>query len=825
MTTWTVLITGCNTGIGLELARHCLSLDATLHFTCRSSDKVITTTRRLRADFPRARVEGHVLDLARDSDIQRLADELDDRGLPIDTLILNAGVHVPFGARETAEGVELHRQVNFLAPARLFVRLVGSGRLERVLYVSSQAHQRGALPAVFPLSFWARYARSKLLATTFFLTVRPLFPDVRIAVHSPGSVETDVDRHKPAVVRWMRRRFGGGAAAADAAALLVSAAFFSDAWEAYHNRGHVDAESPRCHDAELQLAVWNEVTGPGGPAGAHGTVGRSDVAEGTDWTGATGPDEWSAPAPSRGFGAAGPDRRPNAPARIPGFETAGPNTAVEVAAPTVRSALAVADRVAVPDTAPDGEPTEGISVVPPRTAARGMEVVENHAGTLNRIAPAVHTPATEEELASIVARARAEGRPVRAVGSRHSYNDCFYSESTMVSLARFDEIGAIDAYGATVTVGAGVTVQKLCDHLDAHGYALRWAGNSGRQTLVGAAITGTHGYAREGGLLAELITAARIVTGRGEVRDVSDETELRALRVSLGTLGLVTRVTLSLVPAGTLVRYALDTVDEAEFLDLLTEAPRRHEYFRFFPNRYHPDRFSVLTIDRSWETPPADELERVRYIDKTAAPRPVVALLRHLMRSTLMHRVLKRLPAPRLRMSFVAPFSTLLFVNAGVVNRWYRLSGLVYQAWNDDRTRNMEVAIRPEDFGSFLRVFRQANRTFRKDIGPFSSYFTGRYAGGNERTLLGPNHRRDVIFVDVHVTKGPAAKSFLQHLEAGLRDAMPLRAHWGKEFFLTGAEVKESYPPAAWAEFTRMKRHFDPDNVFTNGYTKRVFGW
>jgi len=725
-----VLVTGCNTGIGLELARLFLATDASLHFTCRTQEKVAATAGRLRLDFPEARVCGHVLDLADSDQVEALSLDLARRSVPVDTLVLNAGVHVPFAEQLTDEGVEVHRQVNFLAPARLFLHLADSrAPLQRVLYVSSNAHQRGDLPDVFPFSFWSRYAHSKLLANTFFLAARPLFPEIRISVLSPGSVETSVDRHKPALVRRVRKVFGRTRSPAAAATDLVRALVGSD-WEAYQNGDRIIPVSPMCGDPDLKVCAWNEVT-----------------------------SEWR------------------------------------------------------------GGHVRGL--VPGRVDPLG-----NHAGTLVDLAPSVREPTSEEELASIVREARSTGASVRVVGSKHSYNDCFYSESVPVSLAAFDRIGAIDRFRSTVTVGAGVTVQALCDHLDAKGYALRWAGNSGAQTLVGAALTGTHGYARNGGLLAELIVAARIVTGRGEVEEVHDEAALRALRVSLGTLGLVTEVTLSLVPAGTPVRYSLDTVDQNEFLRMLEEdIPRRHEYFRFFPNRYHSDRFSILTIDRSWDTPPREELERVRYIDNTAAPRPVVAVLRGLMRNTFMHPVVRRLPAPRLRMSFVAPFSSLLFVNAGVVNRWYGLSGLVYQAWNDDRTRNMEVGIRPTDFAAFLRIFESVKQDYAKDVGVFSSYFTGRYTGASDRTVLGANAGRDVIFVDVHVKKCPPAKAFLQTLEQRLHQEIPLRPHWGKEFFLEREDLECSYPPAAWSAFRHAKQHFDPDNVFTNAYTKRVFGW
>jgi len=463
------------------------------------------------------------------------------------------------------------------------------------------------------------------------------------------------------------------------------------------------------------------------------------------------------------------------------------------------------------------------------TAPTGLErpaqVLGNHAGTVSAVAPRVLEPTSEAELAGIVRTAVRERRNVRVVGSRHSYNDCFYSPSALVSLGAFDQIGDIDEERHTITVGAGVTVQALCDHLDARGYALRWAGNSGKQTVVGAAITGTHGYCRDGGLLAELIVGARVVNGRGEILEVDDEAELRALRVSLGTLGIITRAELSIVPASAPVRYALETLEQEEFLSRLCRDARAHAYYRFFPNRYHRERFSVLTIDAFEGEPEEGALSRVGYIDKTVGPRPLVAALRAVLRSSWAHRILRRLPAPRLKMSLVAPFSTLLFVNAGVVDRWHRLAGLIYQAWNDDRTRNMELAVRPEDFRDFLRIFRAVEAEHHRRTGDFGTYFTGRYVGGSERTLIGPNRERDVVFIDVHVGKGPGAERFVRELEARLGEAVEVRPHWGKEFNMETDELEGAYPPGAWAAFCAAKRQHDPENVFSNAYTRRVFGW
>lgn len=105
----TVVITGCNRGIGLELARR-------LH---ARGDTVIGVCRRKNDDLAGLGirvVDG--IDVAKANDVVRLADELDDT--PIDILINNAGIlrRDAFGALDYDE-MMLQFRVNALGPLRV----------------------------------------------------------------------------------------------------------------------------------------------------------------------------------------------------------------------------------------------------------------------------------------------------------------------------------------------------------------------------------------------------------------------------------------------------------------------------------------------------------------------------------------------------------------------------------------------------------------------------------------------------------------------------------------------------------------------------------
>ena len=69
------------------------------------------------------------------------------------------------------------------------------------------------------------------------------------------------------------------------------------------------------------------------------------------------------------------------------------------------------------------------------------------------------------------------------------------------------------------------------------------------------------------------------------------------------------------------------------------------------------------------------------------------------------------------------------------------------------------------------------------------------------------------------------AADFLQELEGKVMQAMPVRPHWGKEFWMTREDLRERYPAECWEALRTLKRRYDPHNLFSNAFTERVFGW
>ena len=140
------IVTGANSGVGLETARGLARTGATVVMTARGREKGEAALRDVRASTGNDRLRLQMLDLASLADVQRAADEL--TGLErVDGLINNAGLGTSKEGR-TEDGFELIMGTNHVGPfaltAALLPKLLETARVRgqaRVVNVASEAHR------------------------------------------------------------------------------------------------------------------------------------------------------------------------------------------------------------------------------------------------------------------------------------------------------------------------------------------------------------------------------------------------------------------------------------------------------------------------------------------------------------------------------------------------------------------------------------------------------------------------------------------------------------------------------------------------------------
>ncbi|GAC1355657.1 MAG: alditol oxidase [Herpetosiphon sp.] len=171
----------------------------------------------------------------------------------------------------------------------------------------------------------------------------------------------------------------------------------------------------------------------------------------------------------------------------------------------------------------------------------------NWAGNYTYNAKQLHRPHSIEELRQLVASCS----KLKVLGTRHSFNGIADTTEDLVSLEHFDGLFGIDHERGTVTVGAGIRYGDLGARLHAAGYALHNLASLPHISVAGACATGTHGSGDNNGNLATAVVATELVTADGDVAELSREQhgdEFLGAVVGLGGLGVVTKLTLKIVP-------------------------------------------------------------------------------------------------------------------------------------------------------------------------------------------------------------------------------------------------------------------------------------
>lgn len=155
-------------------------------------------------------------------------------------------------------------------------------------------------------------------------------------------------------------------------------------------------------------------------------------------------------------------------------------------------------------------------------------------------------PGTVDEAADAIATA---GR-VAMVGSGHSFTDCSRAPGgLLLSSSYLNRIDEIDADQMTVTCGAGATVGELSRFLHNRGAALPNTASFPQLTIAGAMATGSHGTGPAFPGFAGFATELEIVDAAGGVHRARRGDKLfQAAGVGLGALGMITEVTLEILP-------------------------------------------------------------------------------------------------------------------------------------------------------------------------------------------------------------------------------------------------------------------------------------
>ena len=282
----TAIVTGANTGLGLETATALAARGAHVVLAVRNLDKGKEAAGRIQSAHPESAVTVQELDLSSLASVQAAATELRAKHDTIDLLVNNAGVmYTP--KQTTADGFELQFGTNHLGhfafTGLLLDRLLAAPG-SRIVTVSSVGHRIRAAIHFDDLQ-WERsyssvgaYGQAKLanLLFTYELQRRLLGTSTIAAAAHPGFSDTELMRNMPFPLRQAVGLIAPLVAQNPAMGALPSLRAATDpgalGGEYYgpdglgQSRGYpkVVASSDQSHDVAVQRRLWavsEELTG------------------------------------------------------------------------------------------------------------------------------------------------------------------------------------------------------------------------------------------------------------------------------------------------------------------------------------------------------------------------------------------------------------------------------------------------------------------------------------------------------------------------------------------------------------------------------------
>ena len=393
----------------------------------------------------------------------------------------------------------------------------------------------------------------------------------------------------------------------------------------------------------------------------------------------------------------------------------------------------------------------------------------NWAGNIRAKPRIIVTPGSIAQLRAAMLEAARHGETVRVAGAGHSFAPLCATNGTLLDLSRLAGVERVDATTGEAAIWAGTRIADLGEPLLAQGRALANQGDIDRQAIAGAVSTGTHGTDRKHGSFSAAVRALELMRPDGELVtiDTSEPERLRAASLSLGLLGVLTRVTLATVPAYKL-REHTQVLPFDVCLDgfLSEETSRRNAEFWWLPAH---DRCVLKTFVETEEDP-----------FRVEAPEALPSTIERYLKPDAVDWSWRIYPSTR-TFPFVEMEYTLPLAEGPAAIREVRR---LMQTRHPECTWAVEYRMQP-----------------------------------GELSLLSPTRGAESVTISLHQAMDLPYEPLFRDAEAIFR-AHDGRPHWGKLHFLDAGEIARLYPelPA----FQAIRAELDPRGTFTNDYLARL---
>lgn len=406
-------------------------------------------------------------------------------------------------------------------------------------------------------------------------------------------------------------------------------------------------------------------------------------------------------------------------------------------------------------------------------------------------------PETEEEIIQIVQ----SHSKIRVTGTGHSWNRICLTQDALLNFDRYNKVLHFDKQALRIKVQPGIKLWQLNEYLDKQGCALKNLGSISKQSLAGATSTGTHGTGINYQILGSQIEECALIKADGEKIIINRERDKELYQmavVNLGCLGIISEITLNIVPAFNL-HDETTVVDFDTVIDQLHELAAATDHFKlwWFP---HTDQVVVYKYTRTQESVNDSRL-RQWFMDEFVS----VAAYRLFLKIGAINRNWRKNINKALVQKFIQPLNR--------IEKSYK----VFNVPEPPLHRETEWAFELTKAKELLREYKgminaSAHRiNFLQEI---------RFSKADE-FALSPCYKRDTIWLGVYNADNFGWNELLADFEVMARRYNG-RPHWGKEFKgLNSDFFRSAYP--ALNNFNSLRQQFDPGNKFANDFILKIF--
>ena len=412
----------------------------------------------------------------------------------------------------------------------------------------------------------------------------------------------------------------------------------------------------------------------------------------------------------------------------------------------------------------------------------------------------IERPRSESDVIEIIRRCAREGNRIKVVGSGHSFTGIAVPDEVMIDLRYLNRVIEVNASLGFVTVQSGIVLSDLNLILEKHQLSMPNLGDVTYQTIAGAISTSTHGTGLNRTGLAAQILSFKIVDASGQVHfcdSFTNEEIFHCGRVSLGALGVITEITLRVVPAFNL-RAVECPMKVDDVLNNFDELIHNNDFFEFY---WIPHTRWALTKTNNVTTDPIDTDGRLKnwwnkiFLENIAFG----ALCR-------VGRIFPNL-IPKLA-TIIPSTGRVEFVN---------ISHRVFSSKRLVKFYEMEYSIA---LNSLVPALREIMNMV-EDRGFNISFPVEIRCTGADDIPLSTSTQRQSAYIAVHMYKGSEYEAYFSAVEQILLKYEG-RPHWGKLHYLDASVLSGLYPD--YQRFIEVRNQLDPEGVFTNDYLRRVLG-